>query len=118
GRGPVIVLLDSRTAIDRLQHWGIGSGQSLVLQAYEAAKALVTNQQNEALSNTATQDETLPRKIDRIRHTRSRDLGRSIDKISRGVQQGPWKGGPVWTTRRRSNRDRRKEGDGGPKQKL
>ncbi|KKA19378.1 hypothetical protein T310_6644, partial [Rasamsonia emersonii CBS 393.64] len=78
----------------------------------------VTNQQNEALSNTATQDETLPRKIDRIRHTRSRDLGRSIDKISRGVQQGPWKGGPVWTTRRRSNRDRRKEGDGGPKQKL
>jgi hypothetical protein len=42
GRGPVTVLLDSRAAIDRLRHRGIGSGQGLVLRTHEAAKALET----------------------------------------------------------------------------
>lgn len=40
GRGPVIVLLDSHAAIDRLRHRGPGPGQGLVLRAHEAAKAL------------------------------------------------------------------------------
>ncbi|KAL2008564.1 hypothetical protein VTN00DRAFT_6758 [Thermoascus crustaceus] len=38
GQGPVTVLLDSRAAIDRLQHQGTGPGQALAMQAHEAAQ--------------------------------------------------------------------------------
>ncbi|KKA16245.1 hypothetical protein T310_10167, partial [Rasamsonia emersonii CBS 393.64] len=66
---------------------------------------IVTSQQNGVLSNTATQDETLPRKAERVRHTRSRDSRRSIDKIRREVQYGPRGESPTGTDRRKKMED-------------
>ncbi|KAL2012391.1 hypothetical protein VTN00DRAFT_5109 [Thermoascus crustaceus] len=40
GQGPVTVILDSRAAIDRLQHRGTGPGQALAIQAHEAVQSL------------------------------------------------------------------------------
>jgi hypothetical protein len=42
GRGPVTVLLDSTAAIDRLRHLGTGPGQTIAMQAHEAAQNLQT----------------------------------------------------------------------------
>jgi ribonuclease HI len=39
-RGPVMVLLDSQTAISRIRHQGAGPGQGLAIRAHRAAHAL------------------------------------------------------------------------------